>query len=161
MLRRVARLLRTVLLVLGLLLVAWLPISYLLVMRCDYSWNDAGIGKGISINVYRGCINVNCLYRSTDQLSHSYVNDTGGRPKVEFERIDRLYFFLRGAVWPTWQRQVNPSHDVGFIWLPIWATAMLALAWPVTSFVIARRRRRGRGFEVEAVGGNAVSTVDS
>jgi hypothetical protein len=32
--------------------------------------------------------------------------------------------------------------------IPLWLLAFLCLAWPVTSFLLARRRR-GRGFEVE------------
>ena len=33
--------------------------------------------------------------------------------------------------------------------IPLWLLAVLCLAWPVTSFVIARRRRGTRGFDVE------------
>ena len=34
--------------------------------------------------------------------------------------------------------------------IPLWLLAIICLAWPVTSFIIARWRRKGRGFEVEA-----------
>ena len=35
--------------------------------------------------------------------------------------------------------------------IPLWLLAAVCLAWPVTSLLV-QRRRRGRGFEVEAKG---------
>jgi hypothetical protein len=41
----------------------------------------------------------------------------------------------------------------GFLILtPFWLFALWCLAWPVASLLLARRRRRGRGFEVEGLG---------
>ena len=42
------------------------------------------------------------------------------------------------------------NTDVGtlMVYVPLWLPAVLCLAWPVTSFLLARRRRR-RGFPVE------------
>ena len=34
--------------------------------------------------------------------------------------------------------------------MPLWLLAAICLAWPVTSLLLARRRRKGRGFAVEA-----------
>lgn len=33
---------------------------------------------------------------------------------------------------------------------PVWLLAAICVAWPVTSFIVAWRRRKGRGFAVEA-----------
>jgi hypothetical protein len=32
--------------------------------------------------------------------------------------------------------------------MPFWLLAVLCLAWPVTSLLLVRRRRKGRGFEI-------------
>ena len=53
---------------------------------------------------------------------------------------------LRKAMLPTAVR--SPYNDL-ILTIPLWLLAFLCLAWPVTSFVIARRRRGTRGFEVE------------
>jgi hypothetical protein len=51
--------------------------------------------------------------------------------------------------------------DFGFVWddetrmvraeLPLWLLAAICLAWPVTSFILARRRHK-RGFPIEPKG---------
>ena len=43
------------------------------------------------------------------------------------------------------------QHPVGqyYVSLPLWLLAFLCLAWPVISFLFARRRLRMRGFAVE------------
>jgi hypothetical protein len=55
------------------------------------------------------------------------------------------------------------ANDYGshFLLIPLWLLAFICLAWPVTSFIVARRRRKGRGFEVEARPGAAVPPSDS
>ena len=45
--------------------------------------------------------------------------------------------------------------------IPLWLLAFICLAWPVTSFIVRRRRRKARGFEVEAKTGAAVPPPDS
>ena len=50
---------------------------------------------------------------------------------------------------------LNSSRTYGYLVLPNWLLAAVCLAWPVTSFLIARRRRRGRGFAVEAAASGA------
>ena len=48
-----------------------------------------------------------------------------------------------------------------YLGLPLWLLAFICLAWPVTSFILARRRRKGRGFEVEARPGAALPPPES
>ena len=43
----------------------------------------------------------------------------------------------------------GPSVDYRMITLPYPFVAAACLAWPVTSLLLARRRRKGRGFGVE------------
>jgi hypothetical protein len=44
--------------------------------------------------------------------------------------------------------------------VPLWMLALLCLAWPVTSSILARRRWKGRGFAVEAGGGGPAPGID-
>ena len=69
----------------------------------------------------------------------------------------------RTALCPSFERGpvVIPPGTLVEAWIPLWLPALLFLAWPVTSFIVARRRRKARGFEVETKLGNAVSTADS
>ena len=52
----------------------------------------------------------------------------------------------------------SSSQDEVLATAPLWLLAAVCLAWPVTSLLV-RRRRRGRGFEVEAKDGGAVSRL--
>jgi hypothetical protein len=100
---------------------------------------------------FRGCLHVALLRDGGDPNTLTYVRDTSGWPAFEFERLDKFRFYAREALWPVWKRQdLDATHDLTFLWLPLWLLAFLCLAWPVTSFLIARRKRKGRGFEVEA-----------
>ena len=51
------------------------------------------------------------------------------------------------APWPAVQTWRAPHQSAYFFTVPLWLLAAVCLAWPVTSFVV-RRRRRGRGFDV-------------
>ena len=55
--------------------------------------------------------------------------------------------------WQAWGTKAVwlPSVRSDFIvfTFPIWLLAAICLAWPVTSLLLARRRRKGRGFEIE------------
>ena len=53
------------------------------------------------------------------------------------------------ALWPHVQRVSASYYTTTSVAFPLWLLAAVCLAWPVTSFLV-RRRRRGRGFEVEA-----------
>ena len=147
MLRRAVTALRGLLLVMGALILLWIPFSYYFSARYDHSWRSTGF----SMISFRGCLHVALLHDGGDPNTLAYVRDTSGWPAFELKRLDKFRFFAREALWPVWRRQdLDATHDLTFFWIPLWLLAFLCLAWPVTSFVIARRRRRGRGFEVEA-----------
>src|SRR5687768_2646772 len=142
MLRRVARLLRVSLGVVGVCLAIMLPLSYLRAV-----W----IGLPGSISIYQGTGSIQLsITTASDYPTESfYVGmDIPGEPFGSPFLPETGFIHVHGF----------KSY---FVDLPLWLLAFLCLAWPVTSFIIIRWRRGLRGFEVEAVGGNAVSTVDS
>ena len=50
--------------------------------------------------------------------------------------------------WPTVEYSSRPWYRRLKVGIPLWLLAAICLAWPVTSFIVARRKRR-RGFPVE------------
>ncbi len=87
------------------------------------------------------------------------------RDDATFPRLPVRAEFLRAGTHPQdISRSLVPRHHRsmlpaqtggGIAWqtdvsVPLWLLAAVCLAWPVTSFIVARRRRRGRGFEVQA-----------
>ena len=129
MLRRVARAFRSVLLLLGLVLLAWLPLSFL------YSASVRVVGKNGSI-VYTGGGTVWAWW--TD-------SPTAPGADIQFAFRRHPYELDREVLTPVFQ------HPVGqyYVSLPLLLLAFLCLAWPVISFLFARRRLRMRGFAVE------------
>jgi hypothetical protein len=100
---------------------------------------------------------IQCLFFAETDRAFPFFDSPG----MDFRRIgsDIGGYTIRDMVWPSFQRwEVTGSYQLN---IPLWLLAFLCLAWPVTSFVVARRRRRTRGFEVEAKADSAVSTVDS
>ena len=82
---------------------------------------------------------------------------------------------LRSASYVTWLIPTDPNWrgaialpavgeepvDGVYVSVPLWLLALLCLAWPVTSFIIHRRRHK-RGFPVEPKGaGDSVNTSAS
>lgn len=51
-------------------------------------------------------------------------------------------FYVIGALLPQFDIKMRMMS------LPLWLLAAICLAWPITSYFL-RRRREGRGFEVE------------
>ena len=72
------------------------------------------------------------------------------------DRVDPMA--TRSAFLPHWDVS-GPTWR--YVSLPLWLPCVICLAWPVTSFIIARRRHK-RGFPVEPKGGGeSVSTTVS
>ena len=136
MLRWVALITRRLLLVAGLLLVAWMPLSY---MWFVVIWIP---GVGVSFVTRNGWGQGSWVYRWT------------GAPPVQPSFQSQSAFPPRADDWRSlWQPDVAWSDTAdAFILLrmPLWLLAFVCLAWPVTSFVVGRRRRGARGFDVEA-----------
>jgi hypothetical protein len=64
---------------------------------------------------------------------------------------------------PWWFRTTSvnaPSFRGNYSESPLWFLIALCLACPVTSFILARRRRKGRGFPVEAGSGGPAPGID-
>jgi hypothetical protein len=141
MLRRVARALRLFLVVCGLGLLAWIPVS--LAYRVEVV---SGRPHGLWIfQVGHGGVTMRHLH--SDHL---------------FQEIGPYSEIVNVGTLP-WQLSLMPyksSTRVSTrVELPLWLLAAVCLAWPVTSLLV-RRRRRGRGFEVEAkaAGDSAAAT---
>jgi hypothetical protein len=63
------------------------------------------------------------------------------------------------ALWPWWRsNKVSIAEDD--LSIPLWLLATICLAWPVTALLLARRRRKGRGFAVEPASGAAPPAID-
>ena len=140
--RRVARALRRGLLVVGVALTLWIPASYFVVFVAASSRHGlAAFEGGVAVQVGRGEVHPSFL--GTPELGIRALPDRG-RPV--WGVIDAVLFTVGGTVG---LRGTNFALKVYMI--PLLPVAFACLAWPVTSFVVARRRRRRRGFPVEPV----------
>ena len=135
MLRRVARVLRVGLFVVALALVLWIPVSFMYHAWCVLPPTAA---NSIGFISERGAV---FFYVVPD----SFAGADGVHWGVE-EGLSLLF-----AESDPFLPRVKTDQESILATVPLWLLAFLCLAWPVTSFVIARRRRRTRGFEVEAV----------
>jgi hypothetical protein len=145
MLRRLALMLRIVLLLVGIALLVWWPISWrhLTLVMSPYP------GDGFTALVHEGVI-------------HLHVTR---RVEREFKfRIDNTYLVwtevVRPSAWPSWYFERMSHGSLSIIFIPLWLLAAVCLAWPVTSLLLARRRGKGRGFAVEAGGGGPAPGID-
>jgi hypothetical protein len=154
MLRRVARALKALLVVAAIALLVWLPVSFIRVLYVAFPLADGEAGvvsdRGYMLLWHatpsrfpKASLGVHDL-RRWDDFGDPRAKRGAGR-----------------ALWPHTYKIALTRIQVYHFSIPLWLLAVLCLAWPVTSFVIARRRRGTRGFEVEAVDSSAVSTVDS
>src|SRR5688500_6459776 len=134
MLRRVARILRAFMFGVGICLFLWVPASYFVdfVVQGDVGSTDMSVWvRGNRVDIDVGV---------TERPYPAYF-------EVVIESSEQRRF--RFPLLPEWWRP--PWGGKLFVRIPLWLLAFLCLAWPVTSFLLARRRR-GRGFPVEAVG---------
>jgi hypothetical protein len=147
MLRRVSLALRVGLAVVGAILMILAVASY-------WYWASAGIASwSLHISASSGQIDLQLLEPGIHTIMPTTHLDWGRQQPSDSP--GRVYFFETHSF-------VDPiGGSARRLSIGIWLLAFLCLAWPVTSFVIARRRRGTRGFEVEAKDIDAVSTVDS
>src|SRR5688572_30681409 len=121
MLRRIARVLRLLLFVLGISLLAALPVTFKVtahvrppssVPRCVLSLDSGAV----------------CLFvpDNDEFFVEGFTADLGWYPDDSIGR----------ALLPTMSRS-QPYSDLNFS-LPLWLLAFLCLAWPVTSSILAR-----------------------
>jgi hypothetical protein len=124
-------------LIAGVVLLAWTPISFLYVASIEYSASSTkGLGtKDGAIWLFDG---------------PSVFWQTGWEWRFEGNTE-----FQSRALLPFYER--DPVVGGRLLVIPLWLLAFLCLAWPVTSFILARRKPK-RGFPIEPkTGGEAVS----
>jgi hypothetical protein len=148
MLRRVAPTLRVLLLVLGLSMLFWLPLSCFFVAGLTSPWPSSGL----VIYTGEGLIGA-AVYKEESTMSPSGVQArltpiTWGLANNWFlPGIDHTQgsWVEQGQFTPSRLRVPSTTH----IRFPLYLLAAICLAWPVTSLLLARRTRKGRGFEIE------------
>jgi hypothetical protein len=89
------------------------------------------------------------LYYWFDQIASPAVSTTFASNQNEYWQSLSLHI-LPGA-------EAFEAVDGARIWCPLWLLAFLCLVWPVTSFIIARRRHK-RGFPVDQVATDSIAS---
>ena|SRR5687768_9811210 len=138
MLRRVGRVLRVLLFVIGTAFLISIPLNWLWWGSALSTWPF----KRTYIHWKDGCIQLSFLTRSDRNIP---LDDAGFNLEagpVQYGLRPRHHW------WPEFSRFVDPGWVSTSLLVPLWLLAFLCLAWPVTSFIVARRKRR-RGFPVE------------
>src|SRR5687768_15383636 len=146
MLRRVARALRALLFVLGSMSLVLVPANILFHARLWSPWPAGGIGVSLQDGTL---LRLFVEYTEVRTVFQIRVAPRPVRDPVEF--TDMLFPTYVGAEAPWFTHYASR---------PLWLLAAVCLAWPVTSYLV-RRRRRGRGFEVEAAGVSAADPPDA
>jgi hypothetical protein len=133
MLRRVVRILRAGALVAGIVLLLWWPLSYVARPYFDIGWPWPKTGVALVDGRLFAVANETPLSSPRPWYNLGLLPDREVAPETSQLR-------------PEWVNWSDPQRLRVLASIPFWLLASLCLAWPVTSFVIARRRRRGRGF---------------
>ena len=131
MLRRIAQALRVLLSLLGVALLVWLAVSW---RYCAF----VSLASPRAVAVFTSNGSVHVFFSNTWIDESSYA-------------VGRSFDWGQGDEWIRPRVESTAGGAGGTI--PIWLLAVMCLAWPVTSFLVRRRRR---GFEVEAKDGGAV-----
>ena len=137
--RRVTSSLRRALATIGLLMLVWTPISYFVEAWVSYPWSRASVSLAVWSGHFDGKL-----------ISLDAPREVPARPIARFRHDPDMCEFWEWPLYPRLHR-TSMSSSKGTItscWIPLWLPALLCLAWPVTHFLLARRRRR-RGFPVE------------
>ena len=152
MLRRVARVLRVGLVVIGITVLLWLPFSLFFI--AGMSW------EGSAVASEAGALRIWHIWDMEaleGVLATEFRADVGQRDASLLGDEESL---VKDALVPSVSDRLVGFRDT-LVTIPLWLLVVICLAWPVTSFIVARRRGKGRGFEVEAKAGDAVSPSDS
>lgn len=128
--------------VLGLVLLAWLPVSFFLTAGVDWR----ALGSIIRIYSWDG-------HAAASRLEPDSLFSDWSLFNISISRRNGLDPVSEGlALWPSYNDYslTNPyaSYRQRIVTLPLWLLCAFCLAWPVASFHVQRRRRR-RGFPVD------------
>jgi len=182
MLHRIAQSLRVLLLAAGVLLLAWLPISFFVEIRC-YVWSrsPSGAGRAVARDGYLSVLLAPKISREVQtrqfpllepraddmqppQKERAPTPPTSSGSSFNFDfdidfDINRIDDFrnIRPVykLLPSFQRGIDQLDAT----LPLWLPAVACLAWPATSFVV-RRRKRKRGFSIDPAASAADPSSD-
>ncbi len=132
MLRRIARVLRLLSTGLGIALLACAVASLYAELTTTSHLGDEAAG----VYVAGGSV---VLWVADDTLVR-------GRSVLDVHAYDGSQGEFAGIA--PFQTSMSVHGTLHFVKIPLWLLAAVCLAWPITSFIVARRRRRGRGFEV-------------
>ena len=138
MLRRVATAFRRGLLAIGLAALLWLPVSWFYAVGCY--WPQISIAAESS----GGGLRAQAHLRPYPRLMLV--------PGPYFERATPEDLAFNDAILPRFVWYNKAPMKTLTVSLPLWLLAFICLAWPATSFLIARRRHK-RGFPIEPKGG--------
>jgi hypothetical protein len=147
--RRVSRISRVGLVLVGVALLFWLPISYFFMAGAYSPWPRA-----CGFSSTHGAVYFYCHYEMplppgvtvTSRIPYPTTPNADFRSTKDFLHFEP-FLIPRDAWIPRFDRL--SVWNVAVLRIPLWLLAVVCLAWPVTSFVIARRRRGTRGFEVQ------------
>ena len=145
--RRVGRVLRVGLLCFAIAVVLWFPASWFYIAGYSSQWPL----EGCYIRSTGGAAMLTVVTRWVDPpagvVTGPYLSRSTFEPKS----------FSRHAAWPDFEVSHGVWCSETYLSIPLWLLALICLAWPVTSFILARRKPK-RGFPVEPkAGGEAVS----
>ena len=139
MLRLASARVRGLLLSIGVVIGVWLPLSFHYWMYAEWEYS---VGHHSLVLVSsRGAIDIAVWDSSGGLLLESGAGLRRGQASLSYSGGNRALL----PVLPHANEWVNTVFSI-----PLWLPTLLCLAWPVTSFIIARCRRKGRGFAVEA-----------
>ena len=128
--------LRTLLVVLATALIVWWPFSY-------HYEAQAILPRWCVTHMLILSDGVLEVWKFKEALP--YEPEVSWGPQVGDGR--RFALQLSQSLWP----RVEHRRLLGaVVEIPLWLLAFICLAWPGTSFILARRRRKARGFEVGA-----------
>ena len=158
MLRRVGRLIRVLFAVAGVAVAIWLPCSYQWVAHLHAIWPKRSVSVG-STGGYLLFQSAEVPIRSSiDLQTYPYFSVGPGSEKKLLDagvvraskRAPDVAWYH--GMWPRFSRGPFGPFVLTSVRLPLWLLAAICLAWPVTSFIIHRRRHK-RGFPIEPKGG--------
>ena len=117
--------------ILGLLLVTLVPMSW---YRAVLVTGAVGRGQGIYVVIVDATFSVTSV---VEQREFPF----------RFRIVDWVGDQESSPLWPHYEKMRLPGATYTLFNVPLWMVISLCLAWPVTSFIITRRRLK-RGFPV-------------
>jgi hypothetical protein len=149
--RRASRVLRVLLFLLAIGLLGCIPLNNYVAARWTSRWPP----ERVIVTWASAAIEISWL----EEVSPNIPLDPAG---LEIESGPASYGLLpKYSARPFFERFTVSGWASTTLHLPLWLLAAICLAWPVTSLLLARRRRKGRGFAVEPAADAAPPAIDT